>query len=273
MAEPTYGAWQRGQGSNLVGVDAAFLGSAEFNDTNATLRIAGARAAHWELFRTLDATSDPTAAAQYFSDHMTRTFDLVPRPRTEQTPGKRRYYRSSYLRLLRGWAYDSNSPEGAVLKGWVESRFGLFPTYHREPLSKFSSAAWATYVEQKMGSRFHNNAIFDQIDLLYEFAQWSLDRARPERRPWVLYRGINDFDEHPIVARSDRKHAVVRLNNLVSFTSQREVASCFGDCILETAVPVAKILFFNALLPRHALKGEDEVLVIGGDYQVKATYY
>ena len=32
-------------------------------------------------------------------------------------------------------------------------------------------------------------------------------------------------------------------------------------------------LFFNELLPRHALKGEGEVLAIGGDYLVKATYH
>ncbi len=38
-------------------------------------------------------------------------------------------------------------------------------------------------------------------------------------------------------------------------------------------VPIVKILFFNALLPRHPLKGEAEFVVIGGDYEATATYY
>ena len=66
---------------------------------------------------------------------------------------------------------------------------------------------------------------------------------------------------------------ILRLNNLVSFTAERAIASCFGDCILETDVPLAKVFFFKTLLPRHALKGEDEVLAIGGDYAVRATYW
>jgi NAD+--dinitrogen-reductase ADP-D-ribosyltransferase len=190
------------------------------------------------------------------------------------SPGSvRRRYRTSYLRLLRGWAYDSSSPEGAVLKGWVESRFGLYPTFHKEPLTRFSSTAWARYVEEKMGSKFHNNAIFTQLDLLYEFAQWIMARFQPECRHLRLYRGVNDFAEHPIVDRIDRRRVVLRLNNVVSFTSDRDVAGCFGDRILETAVPVSKILFFNELLPGNPLKSESEALVLGGDFLVRATYY
>jgi NAD+--dinitrogen-reductase ADP-D-ribosyltransferase len=136
-----------------------------------------------------------------------------------------------------------------------------------------------------MGSRFHNNAIFSQLDLLYEFAQWSLGRWAELRqggteqgapdgdgRGWRLYRGVNDFAEHPIVERIDRRRVVVRLNNLVSFTSERDIAGWFGSYILEARVPWPKILFFNRLLPRHPLKGEGEVLVIGGDYRVHAAY-
>ena len=66
---------------------------------------------------------------------------------------------------------------------------------------------------------------------------------------------------------------MLRLNNLVSFTADRDVASWFGDYILETAVPLCKVLFFDGLLRKHALKSEGEVLAIGGDYLVTATYY
>lgn len=130
-----------------------------------------------------------------------------------------------------------------------------------------------SYVEEKMNSRFHNNAIQTQLDLLYEFSQWALARFFCHgRKHLTLYRGVNDFAEHVVVEKIDKKTSIVRLNNLVSFTSDREVADSFGDMILETKVPAVKILFFNTLLPRHPLKGEGEYLVIGGDFRVTASY-
>lgn len=272
------GLWRRGDGTNLVGVPAGFIGSTDFNSLNQPLHIAGVREINGGLFHMLEGAADEADAGQAFSAYMATMFGLERRsPGAErlaaEEAGARRRYRTSYLRLLRGWAYDSSSPEGAVLKGWVESRFGLFPTYHREPLRRFNSQAWARYVDDKMGSRFHNNAILSQLDLLYEFAQWALRRGMPDRGPMRLYRGVNDFDEHPIVEQLDKRRAILRLNNLVSFTAERDIASCFGDCILEADVPLAKVLFFKTLLPRHPLKGEDEVLAIGGDYVVKATYW
>jgi len=140
-------------------------------------------------------------------------------------------------------------------------------------LLRFSSPAWTRYVEEKMGSRFHNNAIFSQLDLVYEFVQWSVTRFRSNPRVPTLFRGVNDFDEHPIVEIVDKRTVIVRLNNLVSFTSQRDIASWFGSYILEAEVPTCKIAFFNALLPQTPLAGEGEYLVIGGDYRVRATYY
>jgi NAD+--dinitrogen-reductase ADP-D-ribosyltransferase len=60
---------------------------------------------------------------------------------------------------------------------------------------------------------------------------------------------------------------IILLNNLSSFTSQRERACEFGDYILEVEVPLPKLFFFNGLLP-GMLKGEDEWVVIGGVYEV-----
>ncbi|MGZ8409278.1 MAG: NAD(+)--dinitrogen-reductase ADP-D-ribosyltransferase [Hyphomicrobium sp.] len=266
------GPWQRGHSTNLVGVPTGLLASTAFNNAAPALHLAGVRESNHGLFALLDRTTHPEQAAAVFEDYMSVVFGLHPeqRMRPAGSDGRRRY-RSSYLRLLRGWAYDSNSPEGAVLKGWVESRFGLFPTFHRQPITQFASKPWIRYIEEKMGSRFHNNAIYGQLDLLYEFAQWSLER-NGTRSHLLLFRGINDFEEHPLIERIDRRYVVLRLNNIVSFTQDRDVATWFGSYILEAAVPTAKILFFNTLLPHHALKGEGEVLVIGGDYRVKATY-
>ena len=264
----------KGHSTNLVGVPTALLASDAFNRAGLPLRLAGVRESNHGLFRMLDQAETEAHAAEMFTAYMEVVFGLHPeqRGRAGRTGDGRRRYRSSYARLLRGWAYDSNGPEGAVMKGWVEGRFGLFPTFHKEPLRRFSSPAWIRYVEEKMGSRFHNNAIFGQLDLLYEFVQWALARFRPETKALTLFRGVNDFDEHPIVETVDRRTVVMRLNNLVSFTSQRDIAGWFGTYILEAQVPACKIAFFNALLPQTPLAGEGEFLVIGGDYRVRATY-
>ncbi len=274
-AEPGDGLWldRYGHSVNLVGVPSAVLASPSFNDEARELHIAGARETNAGLFRLLAAATTVDAATALFRDYMTVTFGLSADRCDDATDrfGRRRY-RSSYLRLLKGWAYDSNGPEGAVLKGWVESRFGLFPTYHRQPIRKFSSPAWYRYVEEKMGSRFHNNAIFGQLDLLYEFCQWLIASHLGQPGHWRLFRGVEHFEEHHIVERLDRRRCVVRLNNLVSFTPERDIATCFGDRILEARVPTCKVVFCNALLADNRLNGEAEVLVIGGNYTVGVRY-
>ncbi len=259
----------RGHSTNLVGVPTGLLANVAYNDYPIPLHIAGARQMYGSLFEMLSHSESAEDAGEAFHGYMCAAFGLE----AEQQDGKRRF-RSSYLRLLKGWGYDSNSPEGAVLKGWVESRFGLFPTFHKTRLANFSDDAWMTYVQEKMSSRFHNNAIHCQLDLLFEFCQWSLARYHSVgRRHMTLYRGVNSFDEHEMVERIDKRTVIVRLNNLMSFTPERETAEQFGDIILETQVPVTKILFFNTLMTHHPLKGEAEYLVIGGDYRVKATYF
>jgi len=266
---------RKGHSTNVVGIPTALLASDSFNRTGLPLRLAGVRESNHGLFKMLEHAETVGHAAKLFTAYMEVIFGLHPEQRgiSNNAGDGRRRYRSSYARLLRGWAYDSNGPEGAVMKGWVESRFGLFPTFHKEPLLRFSSPTWIQYVEEKMGSRFHNNAIFSQLDLVYEFVQWSLARFRIHPRPPTLFRGVNNFDEHPIVDVLDKRTVIVRLNNLVSFTSQRDIASWFGSYILEAEVPTCKIAFFNALLPQTPLTGEGEYLVIGGDYRVRATYY
>jgi NAD+---dinitrogen-reductase ADP-D-ribosyltransferase len=276
-----------GHGANLVGIPAGLLGSAVFNDYPRPLRIAGVREQHHDLFDSLAAAPD---AALAFDHYMATTFQLAglgaipihqspspqPSPRGRGGVGEewiaRRRFRADYRRLLRGWGFDANCREGAVLKSWVESRFGLFPTYHRQPLDRVSSPAWSAYVEEKMSSRFHNNNIFMQLDLLYEFCQWVLARRRTPGRHLILYRGVNDFIEHPLIRKNRDNEIVVRLNNLVSFTADRNIACEFGDTILEVRVPKVKVVFFSELLPRHPLKGEAEYMAIGGDYRVATGY-
>jgi NAD+---dinitrogen-reductase ADP-D-ribosyltransferase len=267
-----------GHSTNLVGLPTRLLASRDFNDGPQELHISGVREMNPSLFEMLGQSVDLPDASEAFNCYMMAMFGGEPEQRAKDRPGEaggaaKRRYRSSYLRLLKGWGYDSNSPEGAVLKGWVESRFGIFPTYHKEVIDRFSGPAWAGYVEEKMSSRFHNNSIYTQLDLLYEFCQWALAKmAAPGQTHITLYRGVNAFDEHPMVEKIDKRTSVLRLNNLASFSSDRGVADCFGDTILTARAPVAKVVFFNTLISPPPLKGEDEFLVIGGEYQVTSSY-
>lgn len=262
----------RGHSTNLVGVPTGLLASTAFNDYPVPLHIASVREQNRSLFKMLSEADTPDVAAGMFEAYMATMFDLDDQDRDGRGPA--RFKASSYLRLLRGWGYEANSPEGAVLKGWVESRFGLYPTFHKQPINRFSGEAWITYVEEKMSSRFHSNAIQSQLDILYEFSQWCLGRYHSVGQKHIrLFRGTNSFEEQKLVQRLDKRRVVVKLNSLLSFTSERELAESFGDIILEVDVPTVKILFYNELLPKHALKGEGEYVVIGGDYEAKAVYF
>lgn len=256
--------------TNLVGVPTGLLASTAFNAHPLSLSISGAREMNPGLFRVLNAAPDQAEAAQVFRHYMEILFDLVP----GVDDARPRRFRSSYLKLLEGWGFDSNSAQGAVLKGWVESRFGLLPSFHKSVLGRFPSHAWMSYIEEKMGNRFHINSINLQLDLLYEYCQWALARFwRPGQRHVTLYRGVNCWEEveqNPPPRRAGS--FITRLNNLVSFSFSRARADEFGDWILEAQVPLVKILFYNDLLARHPLKGEAECLVIGGEYEVSAAY-
>ncbi|MBL8433871.1 MAG: NAD(+)--dinitrogen-reductase ADP-D-ribosyltransferase [Zoogloea sp.] len=259
--------------TNLVGLPVGLIGSAAFNAHPQPLSIAGVRESHRGLFRLLDTAADLASASAIFRHFMEIVFGLAPpEPGARATPRAR--HRSSYLKLLQGWGLDASSAAGAVLKGWVESRFGLVPQFHKAPLGRFPSPAWVTYIEEKAASRFHNNCIHQQLDLLFEYCQWAIERfGLPARGHVTLWRGVNDFTEQRIVAGGRReRRCVLRLNNVVSFSTSRERADEFGDWILEARVPTVKILFFPGLLPGAPLAGEGEVLVIGGEYEVLARY-
>ncbi len=260
-----------GYGVNLVGLPAGLLASIAFNDFPLSLHIAGVRENHMRLFNELGACVDVKQAASCFDNYMQEIFLLHETSTAIANTGKRRFH-SSYRRLLSGWGFDTNSREGAVLKAWVESRFGIYPVFHKVPLTRVSSSGWSNYLDEKFSSRFHNNNIFTQLDLLYEFCQWSLPRWHGKNRHLRLYRGINDFSEDGILQKNPCNEIILRMNNLVSFTAQRNIACEFGDYLLDVNVPKVKILFYSELLLEHALKGESEYLVIGGDYRVTSSF-
>lgn len=224
------------------------------------------RADNRRLFQTLDQEPSPLRRGEIFHEYLTVQFAL--HQWEDYHAASRSSLRNSYVRYLRGWEVDSNSPEGAVLKGWVQSRIGIAPTFHHCPLQ--TEEAMDRFAKDRMRGSSRTNAIDQQLDLLFEFCQYELSRRRPHTH-WInLYRGTFDAHayEHP-----DGRSDVIRLNNLSSFTSDRECAWEFGSTVWEVRVPHAKVFFFSGLLPDSLLRGESEYLVIGGEYLVKKLMF
>lgn len=244
------------------------IASRHFNDNPQRIVIQGARADNERLFQHLAKLRTPEERGHYFHDYMDVKFQLHQWQR-EESRSSRKSLKNSYLRFLRGWLFDSNSPEGAVLKSWVESRFGLPPTFHHVPIDGPESESYLRYAHDRMKGSARTSAIFLQCDLLYEFVQYELRLRHADTKHLTLYRGIYDFCEQRIVHQQDRKRYVLQLNNLNSFTADFERAWEFGNRVLKTEVPLVKILFGSGLLPKALLQGEDELLVIGGEYEVE----
>jgi NAD+--dinitrogen-reductase ADP-D-ribosyltransferase len=189
--------------------------------------------------------------------------------REQATVNARKSLKNSYLRFLRGWMMDANSVEGAVLKGWVESRIGLPPSFHKIRIPSIHSEEYMVFAIDRTKGSARTSAINSQLDLLYEYCQFELATASPQLSHIRLFRGTNDADDYELMETLGKREQIVRLNNLVSFTSDEERAWEFGDTVWEILAPIAKVFFFNGLLPNSILKGEGEYLVIGGEYRVR----
>ena len=72
-----------------------------------------------------------------------------------------------------------------------------------------------------------------------------------------------------LIEKHDKNNYVVRLNNLNSFTDDFERAWEFGSRVLQVEVPLTKVFFMGGLLPKSLFKGEGELMVIGGEFEVK----
>ncbi len=264
---------RRWYSTNLVGVSSQLLASTDFNEFPQRLRIAATRQTHAGLFSLLDAAGSPDEAAEVFAHYMEVAFGLGNRREAGEQGSARHHSRSSYVKLLQGWGFDSNGPPGAVLKGWVESRFGIVPTFHKGPLEEFPSTTWTAYLEEKLGSRFHNNCIQLQLDLLYEYCQWSIERFRPFGEGSVpLFRGIDRAEAKLLHGSPRERRGVLRLNSLVSFSASRERAEAFGELMVSARVPQQKFVLFPGLVRDRVLDGEGEFLVLGGDFEVGLSY-
>jgi NAD+--dinitrogen-reductase ADP-D-ribosyltransferase len=243
------------------------LASRHFNENPQMIEIQGVKEGNRFLFDKLAGLENRDERAMIFNDYMSVKFQL--HQWQDQTDSARKSIKNSYLRYLRGWMMDSNSIDGAVLKRWVESRIGIAPSFHRARINGIHSEAYFDYSVDVMRGSARTNAIQSQLDILYEYCQFELSRKYSLSRTIPLYRGTYDASEHDVVEQIDKRHQIVRLNNLVSFTSDEERAWEFGSTVWEVQVPLCKIFFYNDLLPGSIMKGEGEYLVIGGEYRVR----
>lgn len=258
---------------NRCNLPADILGGLTYQRHPTPLQIDGVAHLHKPLWTLLDDIPGAGERAERFAVYMENHFCLRHPEDAGFVKGQSgARAKASYLRVVRGWAFDSESREAAVLKGWVESRFGLTPRHHGEPLREPGSTAWQRYVEIRAQGLRGTNALEVQLDLLYAYTQYELARQFPQRTHLRLYRGVNRLAEHETVQDSRPGEKVLLLNNINSFSRSRERAGEFGDDLLAVDVPLPKLAFFSRLLP-GMLRGEDEYVVIGGLYRVRLARF
>lgn len=254
---------------NRCNLPAAIVGSLTFQRYPTPLLLDGVAELHRSLFAKMDRLALAHQRAELFRDYLTVHFRLE-RPEeigfTENVCKNRNYrVRANWMRAIRGWAFDPDGREAAVLKGWVESRFGLTPRHHVTGLHDPAGEAHRRYEQMRAEGLYGTNALEAQLDLVYTYCQYEFVRRQAPSH-LLLYRGVNRLDNYEILQADDRR-LVLLLNNISSFSRERERACEFGDIVLCAEIPVVKVLFHYQLLS-GVLQGEGEYLVIGGACEV-----
>lgn len=258
---------------NRCNLPADILGGLTFQRAPVALELDGVAQFHRGLFSLMNKLDDATERAEAFTMHMNASFYLdEPEQAGYTSKATHKRQKADYLRMVRGWSFDADGREGAALKGWVESRFGLLPRHHGAPIRNLSGDAYRRYLEMRATALYGTNALESQFDLLYTYCQYELARLYPGKTHLTLYRGVNRVDDYETLTTLDDKRRVVLFNSLSSFTANRERADEFGDYLLTAQVPLAKVFCYTRLLP-GMLQGEDEYTVIGGLYEVSIAAY
>ena len=177
---------------NRCNLPAEVLGDLSFQSNPKPLSIDGVGQLHSRFFQQLDTEENAEVRSQWFMQYMSAQFlldDLVDAGYNAAMSVDRS--RANFLRVLRGWFFDSDSVEGAVVKSWIESRFGLIPRYHQGPIRSIEDETYARFVSQSSRGLYNTNALETQLDLLYSYCQYELSRRDPKENSIVLYRGQN----------------------------------------------------------------------------------
>lgn len=219
---------------------------------------------HRDLFNRISDCVDTSEASEIFVSYMDELFHLK-----EKVNNK---YVNSYLKVLKGWLFDANRAEGAVIKGWAESRFGIIPSFHKEKIESTDDESYYIYLTERMGSYASKNMIEHQFDLLYTYNQYAIRRFLKSSIPRIkVYKGVNSLREFVIISEN-KKEKIMMLNNVTSFTTSKEIACTFGDYIIETEIPFTKVIFMPDLFPVIKFSGESEVISVGGFFHTVVSY-
>lgn len=258
---------------NRCNLPADILGGLSFQDHPIPLLIDGIEQLHGDFFYKLDAVATATQRAGMFQDYMAVVFRLHKYEDIGFEPDARIDRRKAdYRNVIKGWFFNPDSIEAAVLKSWVESRFGLVTRFHKSAIQSVDDHAYLSYMEDRCTGLYNTNALESQLDLVFSYCQYELHRQHEDIKHFTLYRGINRICELDVINTISNNEHVVLLNNINSFSENFRRASEFGDYILNVDVPFSKIFYFNGLLPIHT-QGEDEFVVIGGLYHGITKYY
>jgi NAD+--dinitrogen-reductase ADP-D-ribosyltransferase len=124
---------------NRCNLPADILGGLTFQRAPVSLELDGVAQFHRGLFSLMDRLDDARERAEAFTMHMNASFYLdEPEQAGYTSKSKQKRQKADYLRMVRGWSFDADGREGAALKGWVESRFGLLPRHHGAPIRNLS---------------------------------------------------------------------------------------------------------------------------------------
>lgn len=251
---------------NRCNLPPVILGGATFQRFPKPIFIDGVQTFHADLFTQLDGIENTIDRAEKFQDYMAVKFRLFAPEDAGGNKNKGRA-KADYLRVLRGWFFDSDGREGAVVKSWAESRFGLTVRFHKSPLKDANDPAHDAFLKDRADGLHNTNALESQLDLVFAFCQYELARRHTGQTHITLYRGVNRIDAFEVLHQNDKSSQVILLNNVNSFTTDRDTAGEFGDYIMTVQVPLAKVFFFSGLLPGR-MRGEAEYIVLGGVYEV-----
>ena len=249
---------------NRCNLPAKIVGGITYQEQPSPIQIDGVLPTHQILFDELRKIENSNDRRQFFLRYMDDYFSLTNGYNAENsTPLACDRSRAHFLTLLRGWFFNTEGREAAILKGWVESRFGLIPRFHRGKILAAEDETYSRYMIQRCAGLYNTNALEAQVDLLYSYCQYEISLQFPNTTHIELFRGVNDFTSHEILDENKNHNVVLLLNNLNSFSQNKLTASEFGDTVYAAKIPLSKVLFFSNLLPTIA-SSEFEVSVIGG---------
>lgn len=253
---------------NRCNLPASILGSHSYQQNPVPLTLDCVLELHTDFFRSIKPIQSTQQRGLLFREYMACAFLLGNSDEAGLDPRNthKSRHKLDYLRLLRGWMFNSDSIEGAIMKRWVESRFGLFTMSHEGLLGKKNSNVEHNYLNDFTEGLYNSNALESQLDLLYSYCQYELNEQK--QRHYQLYRGVNNMAQHTILGEAKNGEPLLLLNNLNSFSDDYLACESFGDIILDIQIPSSKILYFPQLLS-GTLTGENEYLVIGGVYQAQ----